>query len=282
MVGFQMRGRGPIWRCEGPVCASLLSLVSLTGTRAGKCPRWGASLAACWPGGSLVRETGAGAALCLVKDRKGVNWAEEGARLRWAQQEAYGCAQGGGKEPSAPFLNRGYLPSPQSPLHFRVISSFPARCTGGTRSVGEGAGATLASLAVGKRLFQIVLWLRSELAHAGSRIPGMVGWVSSLWVGTQPSQAHAWESDQPVFRAWLCCESWGKSSDLSELRSPVQHGGPGAPLEGSREKEGQGASQAPGSVWDLEGRCGLLLSRRQKWGPKEGEGLAGVPELSLQ
>ena len=104
----------------------------------------------------------------------------------------------------------------------------------------------------------------------------MVGWVSSLWVGTQSSQAHAWESDQPVFRSWLCRESWGKSSDLSELRSPVQNGGPGAPLKGPREKEGQDASQALGSVWDLEG-AGCYSHGDKNGGPKGGKGWPGSP-----
>lgn len=144
-----------------------------------------------------------------------------------------------GRSHPRPFLRAVTCQVPKAPCTLESLAPSRLAAPGGTRTVGEGAGATLASLALGKRLFQIVLWLRSKLAHAGSRISGVVGWVSSFWVGTQSSQAHAWECDQPVFRSWLCCESWGKSSDLSERRSPVQHGGPEHPLRGPVRRRGK-------------------------------------------
>ena len=104
----------------------------------------------------------------------------------------------------------------------------------------------------------------------------MVGWVSSLRVGRQSSQAHVWESDQPVFKFWLCCESWGKSSDPSELQSPVQNGGRRALLKGFSEKQGASRKSSPRhSVWHLVG-AGCYSHGDKKWRSKEG-GKTGRP-----
>lgn len=78
-------------RVEGPgalVHASLLNLVSLTGTQGGECHKVGA-----FPRSGLLVEvprSGEGgkcrAALCLFKNRQGVDWAEECVRPRQGQQ----------------------------------------------------------------------------------------------------------------------------------------------------------------------------------------------------
>lgn len=151
------------------------------------------------------------------------------------------------KEPSRPILATVTCPVSKAP---RIVSSSPARGTqGGQKGEGGGPGP--------EPFFPHPSWKEivpdcslagEQPAQASSRISGMVGWVSSLWVGRRWSQAHAWESDQPVFKSWLCCGSLGKSSDLSELQSPVRNGGHQAPLKRFGEKR-HDASQALGTMF---------------------------------
>lgn len=184
------------------------------------------------------------------------------------------------KEPSAPFINWGYLPSLHSPLHFRVISSFPAHSTQRGQNGGGGGWSHSSLTRSWEEIVPDCSLAGEHLVQANSRISGMVGCVSSLWLGRQSSQAHAWESDQPVCKSGSAVGPRARQVTSPSCSLLCKTGAAERPLRGSVRR---GTMQVKLLAQGLApSRCGLLFSWSQKWRPEEGEGLAGLTELGLQ
>ena len=98
---------------------------------------------------------GKGSSLPLQEKKRG--------RLGRREQEAYGCPQGGEEGAiHGPLLTVVTCQVSKAPCTLESLAHSLLTALSQARMVGEGAGATFPSPALGKRLFQIVLWLGSS------------------------------------------------------------------------------------------------------------------------
>lgn len=159
------------------------------------------------------------------------------------------------------------VPCTSESLAHSLLTSFNQ-----SRRVGAGGlEPFLPHPAIGKRLFQIVLWL-------GRSWHGQVLGSQGSQCGRQSSQACDGESNQPVFKSWLCCGSLGESSNLSKLQSPVQNADNRAgPHRVAVRSSRHNASKAPSAqLTPMRGCCSHYGGKN---GGQEGKDWPGVTEL---